>query len=302
MEDEYFVGNGGRFAAVFDGHGGSGVSAYLKNTLYETVNDFLQQKHWEVDEIRNDSNSNDSSSPVNGGAIDSKDVVKTIQDDKEYLLENAAMPSVASHVAAVRAGFEKIERDVIEDDGLAYQGSTAVAIVLHESDDGSRTILSANVGDSRAILSRNGKAVDLTRDHKPNDEREKKRILDMGETIEWDAECMVHRVRNLSLARAIGDRYAKPAVSAEVEIKHFPVCEGDDEFVVLASDGLWDVMSSQDVVSFVHEYMDHEVSRMSKDNAENYKLVLRKNMAKLLAREAIRKGSTDNICVLMVWL
>jgi serine/threonine protein phosphatase PrpC len=131
MEDEYFVGNGGRFAAVFDGHGGSGVSAYLKNTLYETVNDFLQQKHWEVDEIRNDSNSNDSSSPVSGGAIDSKDVVKTIQDDKEYLLENAAMPSVASHVAALRAGFEKIERDVIEDDGLAYQGSTAVAIVLH---------------------------------------------------------------------------------------------------------------------------------------------------------------------------
>jgi serine/threonine protein phosphatase PrpC len=113
---------------------------------------------------------------------------------------------------------------------------------------------------------------------------------------------MVHRVRNLSLSRAIGDSYAKPAVSPEVEIQLFPVQENDDEFVVIASDGLWDVMSNQDVVDFVHSYMNTELSRVTKDNAENYKLVLRRNMAKFLAREAFRKGSTDNISVLMVWL
>lgn len=300
MEDEYFVGNGGRFAAVFDGHGGSGVSSFLKRRLFSVVNEFLQQKHWEVDgvEIHN----NDRKTHPNGNDGPTNDVVKTIQDDQQLLKEYGRMPSVASHVAALRAGFEKMEQDVIENDALAHQGSTAVAVILHESDDGTRTLLSANVGDSRAILSRKGKAVELTRDHKPNDEREKRRILAMGETIEWDAECMVHRVRNLSLARAIGDRYAKPAVSPEVEIQHFPVSEEDDEFIVLASDGLWDVMTSQDVVSFVNNYIENEVSRMRKDNAANYRLVLRKNMAKLLAREAIRKGSTDNICVLMIWL
>ena len=300
MEDEYFVGNGGRFAAVFDGHGGSGVSSFLKRRLFSVVNEFLQQKHWEVDgvEILN----NDRKTHANGNDGPTNDVVKTIQDDQQLLKEYGRMPSVASHVAALRAGFEKMEQDVIENDALAHQGSTAVAVILHESDDGTRTLLSANVGDSRAILSRKGKAVELTRDHKPNDEREKRRILAMGETIEWDAECMVHRVRNLSLARAIGDRYAKPAVSPEVEIQHFPVSEEDDEFIVLASDGLWDVMTSQDVVSFVNNYIENEVSRMRKDNAANYRLVLRKNMAKLLAREAIRKGSTDNICVLMIWL
>ena len=301
MEDEYFVANGGRFAAVFDGHGGSGVSAFLKAKLYDTVTGYLKQKHWEVDDdvmmLQQHKTKRQHETTNNKNAV-----VKTIQDDQQYLSESDCTPSVASHVAALRAGFEQMERDVIANDDLAYQGSTAVAVVLHESDDGAtRTLLSANVGDSRAILSRKGQAVDLTRDHKPNDEREKKRILAMGETIEWDSECMVHRVRNLSLARAIGDRYAKPAVSPEVEIQLFPV-QTEDEFVVLASDGLWDVMTSQDVVSFVHKYMDNEVSRMSKDNAENYKLVLRKNMAKVLAREAIRKGSTDNICVLMVWL
>jgi serine/threonine protein phosphatase PrpC len=127
----------------------------------------------------------------------------------------------------------------------------------------------------------------------------------MGETIEWDSFSKVHRVRNLSLSRAIGDRYAKPAVSGQVEIKIFPVAEGDDEFFLLASDGLWDVMSSQDVVNYVHQRFDAELKRvpeMSKEDKENYKLVLRRNMARSVAREAYRRGSGDNICVLMVWL
>jgi serine/threonine protein phosphatase PrpC len=213
-------------------------------------------------------------------------------------------PSLTSHVSALRAAFEQIEHDVIADDNLEFQGSTAVAVILYESEDGHRTLLSANVGDSRAVLSRKGRAVDLTHDHKPNDEREKARIMAMGETIEWDQDCKVHRVRNLSLARAIGDRYAKPAVSPEVEIQHFPVVEDQDEFVVIASDGLWDVMSSQDAVTFVHDQMQKELSSgsMSKETADNYRLVLRRNMAKFLAREAIRKGSSDNVSVLMVWL
>lgn len=272
MEDEYYVGEGGRFAAVFDGHGGGGVSQYLKKQLYQHVQENLQEKHWEE------------------------------RDDQAAKDLPHQQPSIACHVAALRAAFEQVEKDVIADDNLAYQGSTAVAVVLHETDDGIRTLLSANVGDSRAVLSRKGVAVELTHDHKPTDEREKARIMAMGETIEWDQQCKVHRVRNLSLARAIGDRYAKPAVSSEVEIQRFPVVEEEDEFIVLASDGLWDVMSSQDVVSFVHNHMNSELASMPKDNEANYKLVLRRNMAKFLAREAYRKGSTDNISVLMVWL
>ena len=158
------------------------------------------------------------------------------------------------------------------------------------------------MGDSRAVLSRRGKAVPLTRDHKPNDELEKARILSMGETIEWDRYSKVHRVRNLSLSRAIGDRYAKPVVSGQVEIQHYPVKEEDDEFVLLASDGLWDVMESDEVVAFVHQRLAEELARVPRDDAESYKVVLRRNMAKFVAREAIRRGSADNVCVIMVWL
>ena len=47
MEDEYFVADGGRFVAVFDGHGGGGVSQYLKNHLYDAVCNHVQDKYWE---------------------------------------------------------------------------------------------------------------------------------------------------------------------------------------------------------------------------------------------------------------
>lgn len=272
MEDEFYVAEGGRFAAVFDGHGGGGVSRLLKKRLYDLVGRHLKQWHWKLDEV--------SASKV------------------------GSIPTVAAHVAALRSAFEEVEEDVLKDDTLGYQGSTAVAVLVHESDEGHRTLLSANVGDSRAILSRQGRAVDLTRDHKPNHEREKARILSMGETIEWDNFSKVHRVRNLSLSRAIGDRYAKPTVSAEVEIKHYPVVDDGDEFFLLASDGLWDVMTSQDVVSFVHKKMEKELQReqVNKDDLEGYKLVLRRNMASFVAREALRRGTGDNVCVLMVWL
>lgn len=273
MEDEYFVAPGGRFAAVFDGHGGGGVSAWLRTQLYPLMVHYLKETAWEEQEM---------------------------EDEKEN-----RTPSVSAHVGALRKAFAQAEKDVVSQEVLSYQGSTAVAVFVHESDDGHRTLISANVGDSRAILSRQGKAIDLTRDHKPNEEREKARILNMGEAIEWDSLSKVHRVRNLSLSRAIGDRYAKPVVSSQVEIKLFPVAEDGDEFFLLASDGLWDVMSSQDVVSYVHQRFETELSReqlQTSEDRENYKLVLRRNMARALTREALRRGTGDNICVLMVWL
>lgn len=272
MEDEFFVTNGGRFAAVFDGHGGGGVSAFLKDRLYDYTGQFLSRTAWEQ------------------------------EDDSSKRTDSKA--SLSSYVAALRLAFSQIDEDVLEDDKLQYQGSTAVAVVVHEGEDGHRTLLSANVGDSRAILSRNQRAVDLTRDHKPNDEREKARILGMGETIEWDHYCKVHRVRNLSLSRAIGDRFAKPVVSGQVEIKHFPVEEDHDEFFLLASDGLWDVMSSQEVVSYVHDKLNAPPPGgvLAKEDAKRLQYTRRKNMSRHVATEALKRGSCDNVCVLIVWL
>lgn len=272
MEDEYMVANGGRFAAVFDGHGGNLVSKFLKKRLYEEYNSILSSKHWEE------------------------------RDDFDQ--NKLRTPSLSSHVQSIRAAFERIEEQVLRDDEMDHQGSTAVAVVVHVAEDGRRMLLSANVGDSRAILSKKKKAVDLTWDHKPNEERERARIFARGGEVEWDPHAQVHRVQHLSLSRAIGDRFAKPIVAADPEIRVFPVSENDDEFFLLASDGLWDVMTSQDVVDFVHATLEEGSSNptLTRDEKATQLRVNHKKMAKLVAEEALARGSSDNICVLLVWL
>ena len=113
-------------------------------------------------------------------------------------------------------------------------------------------------------------------------------------------------MRDLSLSRAIGDRFAKPAVSSEAEIKRFPLKDDDDEFLLLASDGLWDVMTSQEVVDFVHQSLK-DTRNKSMDASEPSgsgvnETGARKQMAIAVANEALERGSADNVCVLIVWL
>jgi serine/threonine protein phosphatase PrpC len=298
--------------------GGSGVSGLLKKRLYDSMCRFLLLKRWEFDDSKDGSidfnqpppkvvASGDVSLVEDGSMEPDGRPAGELSAQTTFQSSPLGIPdgtSIASLVAAIRCAFAEVEKEVIADDALKFQGSTAVGVVLHENHDGSRTLLSMNVGDSRAVLSRRGQAIDLTRDHKPSDEKEMARIVAMGEQIEWDSYAKVHRVRNLAVARAIGDRYAKPVVSPEVEIQRFPVQEDSDEFVILASDGLWDVVTSQEAVSLIHDRLRAESSENagSAEYSENVKLVLRKNMSKFLAREALRRGSADNISVVVVWL
>ncbi|KAJ2739700.1 Protein phosphatase 2C 2, partial [Coemansia sp. BCRC 34301] len=112
-----------------------------------------------------------------------------------------------------------------------------------------------NAGDSRCIISVKGHAVALSHDHKPSDEVEFNRITSGGGFVEYG------RVNgNLALSRAIGDFEFKNnrALPAEKQIvtaypdviKH--ELTADDEFLVIACDGIWDCMTNQQVVQFVH--------------------------------------------------
>jgi serine/threonine protein phosphatase PrpC len=269
MEDEYLIKEGGRFAAVFDGHGGSDVSRYLRQNLYSKLQDHRKRKQWE-----------DHDTPSYG--------------------------SLSSHVTALRRAFEQVDREVCAMDYMSHQGSTAVAVSMHEEKDGRRILLSANVGDSRAVLCRNGGAVDLTRDHKPNCDRERARLEAMGETVEYDPLGQCWRVRNLSLSRAIGDKTSKPAVTGQVEIQQFTVTDGD-EFIILGSDGLWDVMSSQDAVTFVRNRLNATPPAWDGNELERIAYARRMTMSKELVQEALKNSrkfgpAADNICVVVVWL
>lgn len=119
---------------------------------------------------------------------------------------------------------------------------------------GDGRIFCANAGDSRTVLGIKGSAKPLSFDHKPQNEEEKARICAAGGFVDFG------RVNgNLALSRAIGDFEFKknkdlPAeqqiVTANPDVTEHKITE-DDEFLVVACDGIWDCKSSQAVVEFV---------------------------------------------------
>ncbi|XP_039594215.1 protein phosphatase 1G [Polypterus senegalus] len=131
-------------------------------------------------------------------------------------------------------------------------GTTAVVAVIR----GNQLIV-ANAGDSRCVVSENGKAVDMSYDHKPEDEVELARIKNAGGKVTLDG-----RVNGgLNLSRAIGDHFYKrnknlppdeQMISALPDVKVLTLTDTHD-FMVIACDGIWNVMSSQEVVDFISE-------------------------------------------------
>jgi len=118
-----------------------------------------------------------------------------------------------------------------------HVGSTAVVAVVSPTH-----VVVGNAGDSRAVLSRAGAPVELSVDHKPDRPDELARIEAAGgRVIYWDGARVLGV---LAMSRAIGDGYLKPFVSSEPEVT---VTErtGEDECLILASDGLWDVVTNE---------------------------------------------------------
>ncbi|KAF8449727.1 phosphatase 2C-like domain-containing protein [Kalaharituber pfeilii] len=146
-----------------------------------------------------------------------------------------------------------------------------------------RVLYTANVGDARIILCRNGKALRLSYDHKGSDENESRRVSNAGGLI------LNNRVNGvLAVTRALGDSYMKELVTGHPYTTE-TVLQPDDEFILLACDGLWDVCSDQEAVDLVRDVddpqlaskmlVDHALSRFSSDNLSC--MIVRLDHAKL---------------------
>lgn len=135
--------------------------------------------------------------------------------------------------------------------GEDKSGSTAVCALIS-----SRLIYIANCGDSRAVLCRAGNPVFSTQDHKPALHSETERIVKAGGSV------ILQRVNgSLAVSRALGDYEYKNAegkgpceqvVSPEPEIFVRDRDDHLDEFLVLACDGIWDVMTNEDLCQYIH--------------------------------------------------
>jgi protein phosphatase 2C family protein 2/3 len=159
-------------------------------------------------------------------------------------------------------------------------GSTAVAVLIRGDH-----LVGAWAGDSRAVLSRGGQAVALTRDHSCEDRGEVERVKRAGGFV---GECGVGNL--IAVSRALGDfdpDCGRKILGLTAEPGTFvETLADDDEFVLLACDGVWDVFESQQAVAYVRGSLKRhsDVDRACRE----------------LANEALRKHSSDNVTVLIV--
>ena len=239
------------FLGVCDGHGmfGHDVSGYLVNHLPQNLNTSL-----------------------------SKDNIKSISNSADY-------PKISDIVSLT---FVQTNINIVNDDNVdsTFSGTTCSSLIYCPT-----KIISANVGDSRCVVGKfdgkNWKAKNLTRDHKPNEEDEKKRIIDKGGRIESykdeDGEFVgpervwlkTEDVPGLAMSRSFGDDVAHTVgVIAQPEIFEYNLVY-EDKFILLASDGIWEFISSDECVNIVKDYylkddIDGALSYLYKESSKRW--------------------------------
>ena len=237
MEDSHFEmlnfteKSGDSLFAVFDGHGGSAVARFcadnfpsvlLSDTEFQGGNagEGLRRTYLKLDEMLQD--------PSNLAKLKKYSTPSNYNGGETPPLSRLRVPSNPAFNA----------------------GCTAVVVHID-----SNTVTIANSGDSRAVLCRNGTAVDLTVDHKVTLESEIERIAAAGGMV------LNGRVNgSLNLTRAIGDLAFKSdsslapehqVITANPDLRTVELDPESDDFIVIACDGLWEVMTSQEVVDYV---------------------------------------------------
>ncbi|XP_010523631.1 PREDICTED: probable protein phosphatase 2C 27 [Tarenaya hassleriana] len=194
-----------------------------------------------------------------------------------FIVEDSYFPLCVKK--AIKSAFVKADYAFADDSSLDISsGTTALAAVIF-----GRNLIVANAGDCRAVLGRRGRAIEMSKDHKPNSTSERIRIEKLGGVV-YDG----YLNGQLSVARAIGDWHMKGAacpLTAEPELQESILTE-EDEFLIIGCDGLWDVMSSQGAVTIARkELMIHnDPERCSRE----------------LVREALKRNTCDNLTVIVI--
>ncbi|XP_074558837.1 putative protein phosphatase 2C 41 isoform X3 [Curcuma longa] len=179
---------------------------------------------------------------------------------------------------AISKAYEKTDKAILSrSPDLGRGGSTAVTAILIDG----RKLWIANVGDSRAVLAKGGDAIQLTVDHEPNTERGS--IENRGGFVS-NMPGDVPRVNGqLAVSRAFGDKSLKSHLSSDPDIRSEDVT-ADSDLLILASDGLWKVMSNEEAVDLARKYKDPQAA------------------ARLLTTEAVNRVSKDDISCIVVQL
>jgi serine/threonine protein phosphatase PrpC len=167
-------------------------------------------------------------------------------------------------------------------------GSTCI-IACHFRENGRDYLNIINSGDSRCIVCRNNIASVLTLDHKPDWPIETNRITKLGGQVKKIGA--TYRINDLSVSRAFGDKESRKYVTHRPDLYKYKITK-NDKFIVIACDGLWDVLSPQEVANLIlKNCYDSDMKRIN----------VTVNSARMLASHAIGKKCGDNVTCIVVF-
>uniref|UniRef100_A0A1J3IBH3 protein-serine/threonine phosphatase n=1 Tax=Noccaea caerulescens TaxID=107243 RepID=A0A1J3IBH3_NOCCA len=182
---------------------------------------------------------------------------------------------------AVKRGYLATDTEFLKEKDVKG-GSCCVTALLNDGN-----LVVANAGDCRAVLSVGGFAEALTSDHRPSRDDERNRIESSGGYV--DTFHSVWRIQgSLAVSRGIGDAHLKQWVISEPETKILRI-NPQHEFLILASDGLWDKVSNQEAVDIARPYC------IGTD--QKWKPLL---ACKKLVDLSVSRGSLDDISVMLI--
>ena len=245
------------YFAIFDGHGGKEVASFLSINLH----------HYLINELNN----------IQFGINDEENINNIIE--------------------CIKLAFIKIDKDILANDNLANDvGSTATLIFIYynnlnaienynnENQNLERTLICANIGDSSGYLINKSNIKLITKHHKCEDASEVKRIRDQGGIV------FQGRIfGKLILTRTLGDKEMKKyGVIPEPDF-YIKKIEKDDFFVIIASDGIWDVINEDELFkigkekklsseAFSKKIMDIAKERDTRDNSSCIVIKVNKNI------------------------
>lgn len=218
-----------------------------------------------------------------GGDCVSKHAADTLHKHIRVHIENGT-----SRRDALSNAFRDTDDALRNVDDAGTTGCTAATALIDDDH-----VWVAHAGDSRVLLCRNAECHALTQDHRPSADAERQRITDSGGFVMNDRG--VHRVMGiLAVSRAIGDHNMRPFGVTAVPDITIVSRNTSDEFLLLATDGLFDVMTNEEAVELTRKSLARCRDRGASRSAAA------RITANVMVRMAANKGSQDNVTVIVV--
>ncbi|KAL3474149.1 phosphatase 2C-like domain-containing protein [Aspergillus californicus] len=300
------------YFAIFDGHAGTFAAQWCGKKLHLILEDVMRKSPTApvpelLDQTFTAVDQQLEKLPVKNSGCTA--VIALLRWEDRIPTPHSATGSSAIGPAAAAAAKGEGDSEACD---TPTQETTATPIAtippkLREKAVRQRLLYTANVGDARVVLCRNGKALRLSYDHKGSDENEGRRIANAGGLI------LNNRVNGvLAVTRALGDAYIKDLVTGHPYTTETVIQPDLDEFIILACDGLWDVCSDQEAVELIRNVsdaqeaskilVDHALARFSTDNlscmvirldGDRHREVANRQVDPTVIEGALRRGASE---------